>query len=84
MIHGPARSNNFTGYMTTNTNLNLIIFILHLYEINPQLTQTDRFALSSLQKQGSRNVMDIVDSRFRGNDKLCHIFVMEQLTISLG
>jgi len=47
-------------------------------------TQTDRFALSSLRKQGSRNVTDVVDSRFRGNDKSCYVVVIEQLTILFG
>jgi hypothetical protein len=30
------------------------------------------------------NVMGIMDSRFRGNDKLCYIFAIERLTISLA
>ena len=33
-------------------------------------THTDQFLLSSLRRQGSRNVTYGVDSRFRGNDKL--------------
>jgi len=61
------------------------------------LTQTDRFALSSLRKQGSRNVTDVVDSRSPlsrgqvytcesrcGNDKSCYVVVIEQLTILFG
>jgi hypothetical protein len=40
--------------------------------------------LSSLRKQGYRNVLDIVDSRFRGNDRLYYVIVIEPLTISLG
>jgi hypothetical protein len=54
-----------------------------------QITQTDRFALSSsagrltvLRKQGSMNVADLVDSRFRGNDRLRYVIITERLTIS--
>ena len=47
-----------------------------------QLTQADRFALSSLRKQGSRSVRASVDSRFRGNDKWCYILVIERFAIS--
>jgi hypothetical protein len=38
--------------------------------------------LSSLRKHGSRNVTNLVDSRFRGNDKLFYIIVIERLIIS--
>jgi len=55
-----------------------------LYNSIKYKTQTARFMLSSLRKQGSMNVMNIVDSRFRGNDKLCYIVVIERITISLG
>ena len=48
------------------------------------ITQTDRFALSSLRKQGSRNVTGVVDSRFRGNDKSRYVIVIEQLEILFG
>jgi hypothetical protein len=47
-------------------------------------TQTDQFSLSSLRKQGSSNVMCIMDSRFCGNDKLCYIIALERLTILIG
>jgi len=33
------------------------------------MSQTNRFALSSLRKQGSRNSWASVDSRFCGNDR---------------
>ena len=34
--------------------------------------------LSSLRKQGSRNVTKLVDYPFRGNDKLCYVIVMKR------
>jgi hypothetical protein len=53
-----------------------------------EFTQTDRCALSSstgrltvLRKQGSRNVTVLVDSRFRGNDRLCYVIIIEQFAI---
>jgi hypothetical protein len=55
------------------------------------VTQTDRFVLSSstgrltvLRKQGSRGIADLVDSRFRGNDKLGYVVVIEQLIVSFS
>ncbi len=39
--------------------------------VNYVITLTDRFDLSYLRKQVSMNEFDSMDSRFRGNDKLC-------------
>ena len=35
--------------------------------------------LKMLLKQGSWNVMDFIDSRFRGNNKLCYIISLKDL-----
>ena len=45
-------------------------------------TQTDRLALSSLRKQGSRNVTVLVDFRFRGNDRLCYVIIIERFAVA--
>jgi len=38
--------------------------------------------LTVLRKQGARNVTDLMDSRFRGNDKLGYVLSIEELPVS--
>jgi tetratricopeptide (TPR) repeat protein len=58
-----------------------IISKIFFIEFTPKiyLTQTDRFELSSLRKQGSMNVTVLLDSRFRGNDGLFYVVIIVRL-----
>jgi len=39
--------------------------------------------MSSLRKQGSKNVTVLMDSRFRGNDRLSYVIIIERFAVAL-